>query len=81
MPSKDRARKDKKKLNKCYYETNKDTLLLDRKEKYVKEDRSKHHRENYYMDVIASRTRSAERARKHYQKDVDKSRAESAESA
>ena len=61
MPSKDRAWKDKKKeLNKCYYETNKDTVLLDRKEKYVKEDRTKCHHEDYYTDVMASRTRSAE---------------------
>ena len=47
MPSKDRARKNKKKdLNKRYYETNKDAVLLDRKEKYDKEDRSKRHKED-----------------------------------
>ena len=35
MPSKDRARKIKKReLNKSYYEINKDSLLSDRKEKY-----------------------------------------------
>ena len=61
MPSKDRARKIKKKeLNKSYYEINKDSLLSDRKEKYSKDDRSKRHNDDYYADVMASRIKSLE---------------------
>ena len=49
MPSKDRVRKEAKQI---VYEMNKDTLLMDRKEKYIKDDRSKHHGEDYYEILI-----------------------------
>ena len=76
MPSKDRARKDKKKgLNKNYYETNKESLLLDRKEKYTKEGRSKRHNDDYYTDIEASRLKSAESSKKTYYKNPSKYRA------
>ena len=87
MPSKDRARKDKKK-----------GLLLDRKEKYTKEGRSKRHNDDYYTDIEASRLKSAESSKKtyyknpskyranvvervkdHYYKDIEKSRADAVE--
>ena len=49
MPSKDRAwRNRKKEANECYYSANKDTILLDRKEKYNNEKRFERHKEEYY---------------------------------
>ena len=80
MPSKDRVRRNKKKdMNKCYYETNKDAILSDRKEKYDKEKRSERHNDDYYRNVLASRIKSAESTKVHYHKDVDESRVKSAE--
>ena len=80
MPSKDRARKNKKKdINKSYYEVNKDAILSDRKDKYVADERSNRHNEEYYRKVASSRVKSAESSKVHYHKDLDKSRVISAE--
>ena len=61
MPSKDRARRNKKtEINKLYYEVNKDTILSDRKDKYDMDKRSNRHNEEYYRDIASSRVKSAE---------------------
>jgi len=73
MPSKDRARRNRRKeINKSYYENNKEDILSDRKEKYVKEIRSERHDEDYYRDIVTSRMKSAESSKELYHKDVDK---------
>jgi len=82
MPSKDRAQRNRRKeINKSYYESNKEDILSDREEKYVKEIRSERHSEDYYKDVVTSRMKSAESSKLHYHKDVDKARIKSAESS
>ena len=82
MPSKDRARRNKKtEINKLYYEVNKDTILSDRKDKYDMDKRSNRHNEEYYRDIASSRVKSAESSKVHYHKDIDESRVKSAESS
>ena len=76
MPSKDRVRSRRKEVNKFYYETIKDTILSDRKDKYDKDKRSGCHNEDYYRDVVALRMKSAESSKVHYEKDLETSYAE-----
>jgi len=65
--------------NKSYYKSNKEDILSDRKDKYVKEIRSERHNEDYYRDVVTSRIKSVESCKELYHKDVDKARIKSAE--
>ena len=79
MPSKDRARRGRRKeVNTSYYESNKDTILSDRKDKYDKDKRPGRHNKDYYSDVVTPRMKSAESSKVHYEKDQKISRAESA---
>ena len=60
MPSKDRARRNKKKeINKLYYQSNKEDILSDRKESYDKYKRCERHKDDYYRDLMALRLISA----------------------
>ena len=82
MPSKEAARKCRKKENnRAYYEAHTESILSQRKDKYCKssECRSQRHANEYYKNVTALREKSAEATKTSFNKDLEKSRIESAE--
>ncbi|XP_065903462.1 uncharacterized protein [Dysidea avara] len=80
MPSKEVARKSRKKENnRAYYEARTESILSERKDKYSSECRSQSHANEYYKNVTASREKSAEATKTSFNKDLAKSRIESAE--
>ena len=79
MPSKEVARKSRKKENnRAYYEAHTESILSERKDKYSSECRSQSHANEYYKN-ITSREKSAEATKTSFNKDLAKSRIESAE--
>ena len=80
MPSKEAARKSRKKENnRAYYEAHRESILSERKDKYSSECRSQRHANEYYKNVTASREKSAEATKTSFNKDLAKSRIQSAE--
>ena len=80
MPSKEAARKSRKKENnRAYYEAHTESIFSERKDKYSSECRSQRHANEYYKNVTASREKSAEATKTSFNKDLAKSRIESAE--
>ena len=80
MPSKEAARKSRKKENnRAYYEAHREAILSERKDKYSSECRSQRHANEYYKNVTALREKSAEATKTSFNKDLAKSRIESAE--
>ena len=80
MPSKEAARKSRKKENnRAYYEAHTESILSERKDKYSSECRSQHHANEHCKNVTASREKSAEATKTSFNKDLAKSCIESAE--
>ena len=69
MPSKEAARKSRKKENnRAYYEAHTESILSERKDKCSSECRSQRHANEYYKNVTASRDKSAEATKNHLTK-------------